>query len=743
MSQEYVIRSVIWAWFSSVALTAQVGTKVDFSGDVQPIFHAHCVGCHGPSQQMNNFRLDRRGDAMRGGTGGSVIGPGNSDGSVLYLRLIGNQHGPQMPPAGSLNAEQIRIIKTWIDQGAHWPDDVSGEKPLASVNPTVMRLADALREGDRLALKKALNKDPNIANVRGQGGSTLLMYAALYGTSDSLRTLLLHGADPNIRNDAGATPLMWATDDLEKTRLLLNGGADPNARSDDGRTPLLIAASRFGSGAVVKLLIDHGAKVAVKSSYFLGEVTPVSEAAYSGDESLLRMLLQRGADVKDAGFLPLYFAMRNGCAKCVDLLMKFADRDVLNKAMLFIAPPEGDAHSIITLLDRGADVNARGPEGRTILMLAASSDRVSVESIKTLIERGADVNVRSGNGKTALDFARQHGEKAIVKLLEDSNAKGANESDVPKVTPKQAGSPRAALERSIPLLQRTDITFMQKSGCVSCHNNTLTAMAIAAAQRNGIPVAEKTAQTQLNAIASNIDSWRERVLQGIPIPGDADTVSYILVGMAAANYPPDRATDALARFLKNRQSPDGRWWILGHRPPLESSDIALTATSMHAIQVYAPKSQRAEYEKAIQLAATWLMKAKPSTNEDRAFQLLGFVWGGVNKALIGREARELLAAQRPDGGWSQIPSLATDAYATGQALVSLKEAGALTPSAAAYQRGIHFLLTTQYEDGSWHVKSRSIPFMPFFESDFPHGPDQWISAAATNWATMALAPAAK
>ena len=62
---------------------------------------------------------------------------------------------------------------------------------------------------------------------------------------------------------------------------------------------------------------------------------------------------------------------------------------------------------------------------------------------------------------------------------------------------------------------------------------------------------------------------------------------------------------------------------------------------------------------------------------------------------------------------------------------------------AAYQRGARFLLNTQLEDGSWYVKNRSLAFQPYFESDFPHGHDQWISAAATNWAVMALAPAAR
>ena len=107
-------------------LTPQVSAKVDFRRDIQPIFREYCLGCHGPSQQMGGLRLDRRRDAMRGGTVAD-IGPGNSAASRLYLRLIGNQYGPQMPLTGALNSEQINFIKAWIDQGAEWPDDVSGE----------------------------------------------------------------------------------------------------------------------------------------------------------------------------------------------------------------------------------------------------------------------------------------------------------------------------------------------------------------------------------------------------------------------------------------------------------------------------------------------------------------------------------------------------------------------------------------------------------------------------------------
>jgi hypothetical protein len=49
---------------------------------------------------------------------------------------------------------------------------------------------------------------------------------------------------------------------------------------------------------------------------------------------------------------------------------------------------------------------------------------------------------------------------------------------------------------------------------------------------------------------------------------------------------------------------------------------------------------------------------------------------------------------------------------------------------------------TQRDDGSWFVKSRAMKIQPYFESGFPYGHDQWISQAATAWATIGLASAA-
>ena len=62
----------------------------------------------------------------------------------------------------------------------------------------------------------------------------------------------------------------------------------------------------------------------------------------------------------------------------------------------------------------------------------------------------------------------------------------------------------------------------------------------------------------------------------------------------------------------------------------------------------------------------------------------------------------------------------------------------MATSDEAYQRGVQYLLKSQLADGSWHVVSRSKPFQPYYESGFPHEKNQFISCAASGWATWAL-----
>src|SRR5437867_5044236 len=177
MWKRHAIVALAFAGLFTATFTAQDAGKVDFGRDVQPILRQQCYGCHGPNQQMNGFRLDRRRDAMRGGTASpGIIRPGNSGASLLMARIIGNTAGPQMPPTGALKPEQIALIQQWMDQGADWPDEFANEAPPVALEP----------------------------------GAAKLMDVAQWGTAAEVKALLDQGADANTRNDAGATPLMRA-----------------------------------------------------------------------------------------------------------------------------------------------------------------------------------------------------------------------------------------------------------------------------------------------------------------------------------------------------------------------------------------------------------------------------------------------------------------------------------------------------------------------------------------------------
>lgn len=723
---------ILWAFALGGPLPAQVPAKVDFARDVQPILRQHCVECHGPSQQMRGLRLDRRRDALpnRVGANGSRIVPGNSSASLLYRRVTGNAAGSQMPPEGPLQPEQISVIKTWIDQGAEWPDALSGDSVMAHPDPAVARMMHALRNGNRQEFNRVLRENPKSVNGKGQGGWTPIMYAALYGEAEAVRLLLAQDADPNAQNDGGGTALMYAIEDVEKTRLLLDRGADANARSGDGRTALLIAVGRAGSNAVVKLLLEKGASASARLPDGRGAL-PLAVAAR--DASLLQLLLDHGAGRRP---LPLANALLAGCSACFDMLLELAEPGDLNGA-LNAAVRLGDLQVTKMLLERGAQ-----PDPNILQTVALSSTTIPVETIQTLIGKGANIDGKTSAGGTILDLAKRQGDTTLVEAL--SRAGVRDEGAAPSLLrAKPLGSVRGALDRSLPQLQKADVAFIDKAGCVSCHNNSLTAMTVAAARATGVRVDEHIARAQLHRIAAYLEENRERALENLGIPGGIDTVSYILLGMAAEKYPSDSITDAWARYVKNNQSPDGRWQCAALRPPLESSDFQVTAASIRSVRTYGPKSQRADYDKAVERAVRWLEKARPVTTEDHVFKVLGLTWGGGTQAAIQKSAQELLALQRSDGGWGQLPSLASDAYATGQAVVALREASAPAVNNPAYQRGIQFLLNSQFEDGSWYVRTRALPIQPYFDSGFPYGPDQFISTAATNWAAMALTTVAR
>jgi hypothetical protein len=223
----------------------------------------------------------------------------------------------------------------------------------------------------------------------------------------------------------------------------------------------------------------------------------------------------------------------------------------------------------------------------------------------------------------------------------------------------------------------------------------------------------------------------------MPVP--PQLLGYGLWGLSALGHPADAVTDAYVWYLAAIQRPDGHWIPGGiTRPPMGGGEIMSTVLGMRALQLYALAGRRDEMRARVGQARQWLAGSQPAVHQDLVYKLMGLAWAGSPPHELQADLTRLKDLQRADGGWAQLPRLESDAWATGQSLVALRLAGRVAADDAAYKRGVDYLLRTQFDDGSWYVQSRAWPFQPPFDSAFPFGRDQWISAGATAWATMAI-----
>ena len=114
-----------------------VTPSVDFVRDIRPLLAGRCIKCHGPERQESGLRLDRRASALAGGDGGPVLVAGKSGESRLLQLVSGSDPDRLMPPDGEgerLSANEIALVRNWIDSGLNWPADADGANRVESAH---------------------------------------------------------------------------------------------------------------------------------------------------------------------------------------------------------------------------------------------------------------------------------------------------------------------------------------------------------------------------------------------------------------------------------------------------------------------------------------------------------------------------------------------------------------------------------------------------------------------------------
>jgi hypothetical protein len=110
---------------TAVTLGVRAAEPIDYGRDVKPILVRHCVSCHGSQKQRAGLRVDTAKGVIQGGNSGAALVAGKSAESRMIKAVLHSEGVAAMPPKGRLTADEVAVLRGWIDQGAKAPDNES------------------------------------------------------------------------------------------------------------------------------------------------------------------------------------------------------------------------------------------------------------------------------------------------------------------------------------------------------------------------------------------------------------------------------------------------------------------------------------------------------------------------------------------------------------------------------------------------------------------------------------------
>ncbi len=334
----------------------------------------------------------------------------------------------------------------------------------------------------------------------------------------------------------------------------------------------------------------------------------------------------------------------------------------------------------------------------------------------------------------------------LVEVLLSSRVLAQPPAALPAASAEQV---QQAVDRAAKYLRAESASWLSTRKCAACHHAPLPLWALSEAERQGYAV---DTQFVNDTIESFLGS-HEKLLASRIFPNPADPpdprpqgrgLNMGLPMLVVAAQTRLSITDGQRQSLRSvmdeiitKQQADGSWEFFAtlRRPPINESQLTDVAWIIMAMSDPSSPDVPAEQRQALERAQAWF-DATPSTelHQEKVLKLLIGLRRGQSRAQLQAAIDQLLALQRPDGGWSQsVPDWPSDSFATGQTLYVLSLLG-YTAEQAEIHRGIDFLVATQLPDGSWPMRSRSTP-------DGSPGSSKLltpINCAAASWATLGL-----
>lgn len=268
---------------------------------------------------------------------------------------------------------------------------------------------------------------------------------------------------------------------------------------------------------------------------------------------------------------------------------------------------------------------------------------------------------------------------------------------------------RTAVEKAIPFLWKEGDAWIEKRGCVSCHQIPFMIWALESASRAGFAIDKSRLQEvqQWSLQLKNFTNPKNDAPQTDEqiAAANVDTLSFLLLAGfidESSNNDEDIQQKFSNSLIDSRQE-DGRWKACGQlplqkRPKSETADVTTIWTLLALL------TGNTEFPLTVSINDTLktLLAQGVSTEWWGARLLLANELAEAEQVAAFRQ--KLIAFQREDGGWGWLTDAESDAFATGVAMYALKRVGG-SESKNALKAAEDFLIRTQQPDGSWHVRS--------------------------------------